>query len=74
MDPGLGSNHNRTSTLERDFGTARANFRYPKALKLSAKSMTDDISKQHNVQHLGFPAMIITKSPRLCCHITSSCK
>ena len=42
MDPALGSNHNLTSTLERAFGTARVNFRYPKGLKLSAKSMTDD--------------------------------
>ena len=42
MDPGLGNNHNLTSTVERAFGTARVNFAYPKALKWSAKSMTDD--------------------------------
>ena len=64
MDPGLVRNHNLTITLERAFGTATVNFRYPKALKLSAKSMTDDKWQQHNIQHLGFAAMIITKSPR----------
>ena len=42
MDPSLGSNHNLTSTVERAFRTARVNFAYPKALKLSATSMTDD--------------------------------
>ena len=53
MDPGLGSNHNVTSTLERTFGTARVNFRYPKALKLSAKSMTDNKWKQHIISTSG---------------------
>ena len=41
MDPGLGSNHNHTSTQERAFGTARvttSDIRKP--LKLSAKSIT----------------------------------
>ena len=42
MDPGLGRNDNLTSTLERAFGTARVNLPYPKSLKLSVKSMTDD--------------------------------
>ena len=43
MDPGLGSNHNHTSTQERAFGTARVTTSdIRKALKLSDKSMTDD--------------------------------
>ena len=53
MDPGLGSNHNLTSTVERAFGRARIDFGYPKALNLSAKSMTDDKWKQYNISTSG---------------------
>ena len=39
-----------------------------KALKLSAKSMTDDKWKQHDVQHLGCTAMVTTKTSIHCRH------
>ena len=45
MDPGLGSNHNLTSTREQLGLTSEVG----KALKLSTKSITDDKWKQHDV-------------------------
>ena len=51
MDPGLGSNLGLTSEVR-------------KALKLSAKSITDDKWKQHDVYHLGCTAMVTTKTSR----------